>query len=170
MDYLWTPWRYQYLTTADKQEGCVFCAAAESSDDRGHLVVHRAQHNFVILNRYPYTSGHVMVVPYKHAATLEDLDDATLTELMRLARDTERHFRALYRPEGVNLGLNLGKAAGAGIAGHLHLHALPRWVADANFMTVVGETRILPETLDVTWQRLSGAFRAPSEAAAPPPA
>jgi ATP adenylyltransferase len=166
MDYLWTPWRYQYLTTSDKQQGCVFCAAAQSSDDHAHLVVYRAIHNFIILNRYPYTSGHVMVVPYRHAASLLELDEGTLSELMQLAQTVEKHLRILYRPGGMNIGMNVGKSAGAGIAGHLHLHALPRWTGDSNFMTVIGETRVLPEDLETTWQRLSTAF---GEAAAPPP-
>ena len=158
MDYLWTPWRYQYITGQAKPEGCVFCAAAKSEDDRAHLVVHRGVHAYVILNRFPYTSGHVMVVPYAHVATLLDLTEEALAEMMRLARDTERHLRAVYRPDGLNLGMNLGESAGAGIAGHLHLHALPRWTGDTNFMTVAGETRVLPEDLEVTWCRLRDAF------------
>lgn len=159
MDYLWTPWRYQYLTAPGNQDTCIFCAAAKEGDDRKHLVVHRAVHNYVILNRYPYTSGHLMIVPYQHAASLELLEDPTLAELMALAKASERHLRTLYRPDGLNLGINIGKSAGAGIAGHLHLHALPRWMGDANFMTVVGETRVLPEELEMTWERLSAAFR-----------
>lgn len=154
MDYLWTPWRYQYITTSDKPCECVFCAAGKSSDDRENLVVHRGQSCYVILNRFPYTSGHLMVVPFAHKATLEDLPDETLTEMIRLARDGERTMRAVYRPEGLNLGMNIGKSAGAGIAGHLHLHILPRWTGDTNFMTVVSETRVLPEDLQVTWERL----------------
>ena len=159
MDYLWTPWRYQYLTTADKQQECIFCAAAQDPDDRRTLVVHRAARSFIILNRYPYTSGHLMIVPFAHVATLLDLDSETLSEMMQLAQASEKHLRALYRPDGLNIGMNVGKAAGAGIAGHLHMHALPRWTGDANFMTVIGETRVLPEDLDITWQRLSIAFR-----------
>jgi ATP adenylyltransferase len=159
MDYLWTPWRYQYLTVSGKQETCIFCTAANEGDDRRHLVVHRAAHNFVILNRYPYTNGHLMVVPYQHAASLEEIADETLAELMLLAKTCARHLRTLYRPDGLNLGLNIGKSAGAGIAGHLHLHALPRWTGDSNFMTVVGETRVLPEELETTWERVSAAFR-----------
>jgi ATP adenylyltransferase len=158
MDYLWTPWRYQYLSKPGEPEGCISCAAGAASDDRSYLVVYRGSHTFVILNRYPYTSGHVMVVPYQHVATLEDLPDDALIELIRVCRDTERHLRSVYRPEGLNLGLNIGKAAGAGIAGHLHLHALPRWIGDSNFMTTVGETRVVPEELDVTWQRLRSSF------------
>jgi ATP adenylyltransferase len=159
MDYLWTPWRYQYLSAAGKPDGCIFCAASRDSDDRKHLIVHRAVYNFIILNRYPYTNGHLMVVPYQHAASLGEVAEQALTEMMTLARTAEGHLRALYKPDGLNLGINIGSAAGAGIAGHLHLHALPRWSGDANFMTVVGETRVLPETLETTWERLSKAFR-----------
>jgi ATP adenylyltransferase len=154
MDYLWTPWRYQYITGQGRPDGCIFCAAAESTDDRAHLVVHRSAHAYVILNRFPYTSGHLMVVPNAHVASLLDLPEPALVEMTTLARDSERHLRAVYRPEGLNLGMNLGVSAGAGIAGHLHMHALPRWTGDTNFMTVVGETRVLPEDLEVTWSRM----------------
>jgi len=159
MDYLWTPWRYQYVTKPEEAGVCVFCAAAQSSDDARTLVVYRGAANFVILNRYPYCSGHVMVVPYQHVATLEELSDESLFEMIRLARTCEKHLRAAYRPDGLNFGINLGKSAGAGIAGHLHLHALPRWTGDTNFMTVVGETRVVPESLDVTWEKLRAAFQ-----------
>jgi ATP adenylyltransferase len=158
MDYLWTPWRYQYITHTGEASECVFCAAAQCQDDKASLVVHRGARNFVILNRFPYTSGHIMVVPYEHAATLEELPDETLVDLMRLARASEKSLRSVYRPEGLNLGMNIGRSAGAGIAGHLHLHLLPRWTGDTNFMTVVGETRVLPEDLAVTWERLRAAF------------
>src|SRR5208283_2781121 len=134
--------------------GCVFCTAAGNSDDRENLIVHRAAHNFIILNRFPYTNGHVMVVPFQHVSTLQDLDDATLAEMIRLARKCEAHLRATYRPDGLNLGMNIGQAAGAGIADHIHMHILPRWIADANFASVIGETRVLPEALDTTWQRI----------------
>jgi ATP adenylyltransferase len=154
MDYLWTPWRYQYLVASGKPDGCIFCTAASDQDDRRHLVVHRAAYNFLILNRYPYTNGHVMIVPYQHAASLQQLPPETLSEMMLMAQSAERNLRAVYRPDGLNMGLNLGASAGAGIAGHLHLHALPRWMGDSNFMTVVGETRVLPEDLEVTWDRL----------------
>jgi ATP adenylyltransferase len=160
MDYLWTPWRYQYVTTAGGAGECIFCAAAGSSDDKELLVVHRAAHNLVILNRFPYTSGHMMIVPYRHVPSLEELDDQSLVELIRLARLAEKHLRSAYRPEGLNLGMNLGRSAGAGIAGHLHLHVLPRWTGDTSFITTVAETRIVPEALDVTWEKLSRAFQA----------
>ena len=158
MDYLWTPWRYHYVTTSGSSGDCVFCVAPKESDDRTSLVVHRGARNFVIVNRFPYTSGHFMIVPYDHVATLDDLPDETLVELIRLTKAGERHLRAIYNPQGVNLGMNIGHSAGAGIAGHLHLHMLPRWTGDTNFMTVVGETRVLPEDLEVTWERLRAAF------------
>jgi ATP adenylyltransferase len=162
MDYLWTPWRYQYITSAAGQPGeCVFCAAGrQADDDRRSLVVHRAASNFVILNRFPYTSGHVMVVPYLHIATPEELPEETLMEMMRLTRDAVKHLRAVYRPEGLNLGMNVGQSAGAGIAGHVHMHVLPRWTGDTSFMTATSETRVLPEALDTTWEKLSAAFGA----------
>jgi ATP adenylyltransferase len=158
MDYLWTPWRYQYITASGDPGECVFCVAGRAGDDRAHLVVYRGAHNFVILNRFPYTSGHVMVVPYAHVADLEGLPDETLAELTRLARDAAGNLRKVYRPEGLNLGMNLGKCAGAGIAGHLHMHILPRWTGDTNFMTVVSETRVLPEDLETTWERLKAVW------------
>jgi ATP adenylyltransferase len=159
MDYIWTPWRYHYVSRSWDSGECVFCVAARTAQDRDCLVVHRAERNFVILNRFPYTSGHLMVVPYEHAASLEQIADETLVEMVRLARESEKRLMAVYKPEGLNLGMNLGHSAGAGIAGHLHLHILPRWAGDTNFMTVVGETRVLPEDLEVTWERLSSAFR-----------
>ncbi len=138
----------------------MFCEAGKASSDREYLVVHRAPRNFILLNRYPYTSGHLMVVPYAHVASLSDLPDETLEEMIRLARDAEESLRAAYRPDGLNLGINLGKSAGAGIAGHVHLHALPRWTGDTNFMTVAAETRVLPEDLQTTWEKLRREFAA----------
>ncbi len=158
MDYLWTPWRYAYITSSAGSGECVFCAAAAGGDDEKNFIVHRGSRNFVILNRFPYTSGHVMVVPYEHVGSLEELADETLVEMIRLGRDCERHLRAVYRPEGLNFGINLGKSAGAGIAAHIHLHALPRWTGDTNFMTAVGETRVLPEDLQVTWEKMRKEF------------
>ena len=163
MDYLWTPWRYAYITGAEKTGGCIFCAFAGQKDDEKNRIVHRGQHCYIILNTYPYTSGHVMVVPYAHLDELQKLPATAATEMMALSQRMERVLRQLYRPEGINLGMNIGQAAGAGIAGHIHMHVLPRWTADANFMSVVGETRVLPEALDVTWKRLSEALaREPS--------
>lgn len=160
MDYLWSPWRYRYVTTADAAPGCVFCTAAAENKDEEYLVVWRGRRLFVILNRYPYTSGHLMVVPYAHVATLEELPDETLAEMALVTRDAVKHLRAIYRPEGVNVGMNIGKCAGAGIAGHVHTHVLPRWTGDANFLSVVGETRVMPEELGETYRKLSAAWRA----------
>jgi ATP adenylyltransferase len=165
MDFLWTPWRYAYISqtgpetkTESSEPNCIFCAAAADTRDQERLIVHRARHTFVILNRYPYTNGHVMVVPYAHVATLEELPDETAVEMIRLAQRTEGILRAVYKPEGLNMGINLGHCAGAGVAGHVHLHILPRWMGDANFMTTVAETRVLPEDLSSTWQKLSQAY------------
>ena len=154
MDYLWTPWRYSYIASGVKDDECIFCAAAEAHDDAQFLIVLRGKKNFVILNRYPYTSGHVMVVPYAHRATLADSEPETLSEMMALAQRMERALENLYHPNGYNVGINIGKAAGAGIAGHLHLHVLPRWIGDTNFMTTVGETRVQPEELATTYRRM----------------
>lgn len=187
MDHLWTPWRYAYVTDADRKTrqgipeelaafpgdtGCVFCNILAAADyaiahgmdaaqaDRIALIVHRAEHNYICLNRYPYNAGHIMIVPREHQRSLAALAPATAGEMMDLARRAELALAALYSPDGFNIGLNLGKAAGAGVTGHLHLHALPRWAGDTNFMTVIGETRVLPEDLATTWQRMVHAFAA----------
>ena len=156
MDYLWSPWRYQYmaLVTGGKQPECIFCDSLARKDDAETLIVHRGEKTFVILNRFPYTSGHVMIVPYAHVAELNSCDLGTLAEMMKLAQSTEKALRAIYQPDGMNLGMNLGRAAGAGVVGHLHLHVLPRWIGDSNFMTVTGETRVHPEELKTTYERL----------------
>jgi ATP adenylyltransferase len=133
---------------------CIFCAHAASSDDRANLVVLRAEYNFVVLNLYPYTSGHLMIAPYAHVATLAGADPAALEEMMRLTVRVEKAMRTLYKPDGLNVGMNLGQAAGAGVAGHIHMHVLPRWNGDASFITTVGETRVLPEELGVTYDRM----------------
>ncbi|HTA51920.1 MAG TPA: HIT domain-containing protein [Candidatus Acidoferrum sp.] len=158
MDYLWTPWRYRYIADASKDDRCIFCDALGADDDRNTLIVLRCAKNFVILNRYPYTSGHVMVVPYEHVADLSAVDPTTLAEMMTLTQRVQSALARTYHPEGYNLGMNLGRAAGAGVIGHLHLHVLPRWGGDANFMTVVGETRVEPEDLATTYERLHKAL------------
>jgi ATP adenylyltransferase len=160
VDHLWSPWRYRYLSEPRKDAACIFCAIAAEHRDEANLIVHRAAHNFIVLNRFPYTSGHLMVVPYAHAADLSGIDEAAAGELMSLTRLANRHLCAIYRPEGLNLGMNIGESAGAGIAGHIHMHVLPRWHGDANFMTTIGETRVLPEELDITWRRVHEAFAA----------
>ena len=161
MDYLWTPWRYQYMAqaAAGKQTECIFCDAVAEKNDAKTLIVHRGAKAFVILNRFPYTSGHVMIVPYAHVAELHLCDAQSLSEMMQLAQRVEAVYQADYKPDGMNLGMNLGRAAGAGVAGHLHLHMLPRWIGDSNFMTVTGETRVHPEELRTTYERLTRALR-----------
>jgi ATP adenylyltransferase len=160
MDYIWTPWRYQYMKGVERgtQPECIFCDAAARKDDAETLVVYRGKKTFIILNRYPYTSGHVMIVPYAHVAELGSCDPESLSEMMTLAQRVEAAFRANYSPDGMNLGMNLGRAAGAGVLGHLHLHVLPRWLGDSNFMTVVGETRVQPEDLKTTYERMRKAL------------
>ncbi len=159
MDYLWSPWRYSFISKGRPAGGCVFCEIAADHDDAARFVLRRARFNFVILNLYPYNTGHLMVVPYAHLATLESAPEETAAEMFRLTRESERHLRTVYKPEGINIGMNIGACAGAGIAGHIHMHALPRWLGDANFMSVIGETRVLPETVETTYRKLHAAFK-----------
>jgi ATP adenylyltransferase len=158
MDYLWTPWRYAYITGTKGNQECVFCDKRDDKDDLSAWIVHRGKACYICLNAFPYTSGHVMVIPYDHLDELQKLSRDAAREMIELCQRTEKVLRSLYRPDGINLGMNIGAAAGAGVAGHIHMHVLPRWVADANFMTVVGETRVLPESLDITWKRMREAF------------
>lgn len=158
MDYLWTPWRYKYIADATKDDRCIFCEVIAANDDAKMLVVFRGTRNYIILNRFPYTSGHVMVVPYAHISDLALADADVLCEMMNLAQRAKVALEKTYRAEGYNLGMNLGRAAGAGVLGHIHLHVLPRWSGDSNFMTVVGETRVEPEDLSTTYEKLRAAL------------
>jgi len=157
MEHIWSPWRYKYIATADREPGCVFCRAL-GGDDEKNYIVHRASLNFVILNLYPYTSGHLMIVPYEHTASLANVAEQVTTEMMELAKQAERALEGEYHPDGFNIGMNLGRSAGAGVAEHLHLHVVPRWSGDANFVSVIGETRVLPEDLSATYQKLKKYF------------
>jgi ATP adenylyltransferase len=148
----------------EKAAECIFCQKARDNDDRRNYVVARGNYNFVLLNAYPYTSGHLMIAPYAHRDSLEALDGATTAEMMELAKRATASLRSAYRTSSFNIGLNVGAAAGAGIADHVHLHVVPRWPGDSNFMPVLGDTRLIPETLDTTYQRLLDAG-----IAAPPP-
>jgi len=159
MDRLWSPWRYHYVSTVSPGDACIFCAKAREDRDEENLILHRGRLNYALLNLFPYTTGHLMITPYRHVAQLEDLTEEEAAELMQLTRLAVRCLREVYRPQGFNLGMNLGECAGAGIAGHLHMHVLPRWTGDANFMTTVGETRVMPEDLRETWRKLAAAFR-----------
>lgn len=158
MDYLWTPWRYRYVAKASPSDECIFCAKAAANDDAANLIVYRGELNFVLLNLFPYTTGHLMIAPYDHVSTLGGAREEAITEMMLLARRAERCLTAVYKPQGLNVGMNLGECAGAGIAGHIHMHVLPRWTGDSSFMTTVGETRVLPEDLSVTYDRLVRAW------------
>jgi ATP adenylyltransferase len=186
MDRLWTPWRYAYVTGEDDampkpgvpqalaawpgDHHCIFCnmlAAVDYAVEHGTAredaeaavyILERGETCFLVLNAFPYNAGHLMAVPYRHESSLSALPLDVAEEMMRLARRAERVLRAIYKPDGLNMGLNLGESAGAGVAHHLHLHAVPRWSGDTNFMTVLGETRVLPETLQQSWQRLREAL------------
>jgi len=158
MDHLWTPWRFAYVTDATKNDRCIFCELFAQVDDEKALILLRAERNYVVLNRFPYTSGHVIIAPYAHVAELSGCDSDTLSEMMQLARRVQIALESVYKPQGYNLGMNLGRCAGAGVAGHLHLHLLPRWAGDSNFMTVVAETRVQPEDLATTYKKLRAAL------------
>lgn len=158
MDYLFTPWRFKYVANAATEEGCIFCSMLAEKDDAKTLIVLRGAKNFIVLNRYPYATGHVMVVPYAHVAELADVAAETLSEMMLLAQRVQRALAAAYKPDGYNLGMNLGRCAGAGVASHVHLHVLPRWNGDTSFMTTTGETRHIPEDLTQTLEKVRGAL------------
>lgn len=159
MKRLWSPWRLEYLK-GPKAEGCIFCQAAAGDDDRETLVLLRGERVFLILNRYPYTNGHFMAVPYAHVPSLEALDADTLTEMMLLINRGLAALRAAMDCEGFNVGANLGPAAGAGIADHVHMHAVPRWIGDTNYMPVIGDTRVIPQTWLQTYDELKAALEA----------
>lgn len=159
MQRLFSPWRKPYIQRDKNKAGeCVFCAALKKADGPENLILHRGEHAFVMLNRFPYTSGHLMALPFEHVAQLEQLTPQTRAELFELANTAISVLRAVYAPGGFNLGANLGAAAGAGIEEHLHLHVLPRWNGDTNFISTVGQTRVLPETLEETWERVKAAW------------
>jgi ATP adenylyltransferase len=158
VERLWAPWRLEYVQNADRQDGCIFCTAAASDDDEGQLVVHRGEHAFVLLNKFPYASGHLLVAPYRHGVGLGDLDDAEVLEVHRLGAQGLEALAAAYGPEGYNLGWNIGRIAGAGIPDHGHLHVVPRWAGDTNFMPVLAEVRVIPEHLQATRAKLAGAW------------
>jgi ATP adenylyltransferase len=158
MKYIWSPWRMTYIQKYKEVEGCVFCKAQDQPDGLDNLILHRDQKAFVILNRYPYTSGHLMVVPFVHVSSLTELDADTRAEMMELTNQTMTLLAQEYSAQGFNIGVNIGEAAGAGITEHVHLHIVPRWTGDTNFMSTLGETRVLPETLEDTYQRLKAAW------------
>ena len=161
MQVLFTPWRFSYLTApkGDQPAGCIFCIAAASDDVRETLTLFRNADALVMLNRYPYTNGHLMVAPVAHEARLFDSTDRSLKALIRLTAEAQRILSDVYRPDGFNVGMNFGQVAGAGVADHYHLHIVPRWGGDVNFMTVTGQTRLVPEDLGQTFDKLAPHFR-----------
>jgi ATP adenylyltransferase len=159
MKRLFTPWRMKYIQNNSPRSDCVFCAALQMEDGPDNLIVYRGDLAFVILNRFPYTSGHLMVVPYRHVPDFETLDVATRSEIMELMTRAVQALNVVYKPSGYNVGANIGSAAGAGVATHVHFHVVPRWIGDANFMSTVGDTRVIPEELGVTYQRLKEAWK-----------
>jgi ATP adenylyltransferase len=154
---LWAPWRLEYIQSADQQDGCVFCRAAGLEDEAG-LVVHRGQHGFVLLNRYPYASGHLMIAPYRHEGAFGELEDGEALEIHRLAATAVDVLAGVMSPQGFNLGWNLGRVAGAGIVDHVHQHVVPRWAGDTNFMPVLADVKVMPEALEATRRRLAQAW------------
>lgn len=154
MENLWSPWRMKYVTDTSNPDGCVFCTAPAQADDAKNLIVHRGKDCYAILNRYPYTSGHLMVLPFAHTASIEQLTPEVRSELIEMVNHAIGVLRAMYHPDGFNVGINMGEAAGAGIADHAHIHIVPRWAGDTSFISTVGETRVIPEELSVTWQRI----------------
>ena len=159
-EQLWAPWRLQYIESADKAQGCIFCTfpAAGAAHDAEHLIVHRSEHAYIILNAFPYSNGHLMVVPYRHTADMADYADDEMLDVMRLTRLSIDLLRAAFKPDGFNLGVNMGRVAGAGIADHLHWHIVPRWNGDTNFMPVMADVRVIPESLNAVHRRLTEAL------------
>jgi ATP adenylyltransferase len=157
MKRLWAPWRIKFVET--KTAGCIFCKVQKEADGPGNLIIFRGKGCFIILNRYPYTSGHLMVVANQHRSSLEDLEAETRGEMMELATRGMSVLRSIYHPDAFNVGANIGEAAGAGVAGHVHLHVVPRWTGDANFMMTLAETKVMPEALEDTYARLRAAWK-----------
>ena len=157
---IWAPWRLKYVTDASKDEPdeCIFCAKPAAGDDETNLIVHRGNHCFVILNLYPYTNGHLMVAPYDHIGAIQKLPEATTAEMMALAQRGIAILEEEFAPHGFNVGFNQGRVAGAGVEHHIHMHVVPRWGGDTNFMPVLADTRVMPQTLDQTYEALAGKF------------
>jgi ATP adenylyltransferase len=158
MDRLWTPWRFEYIRNADQEAMCVFCRMLEERSDEANFLLFRGRASYVILNLFPYTSGHLLIVANRHIPSLSEASCEELHEIIELGQLCENALRQEYHPAGFNLGFNLGRAAGAGVEHHLHMHVLPRWAGDSNFVSVIGETRVLPEELPITYQRLLPYF------------
>jgi ATP adenylyltransferase len=163
-DILYAPWRIKYILS-NRDKKCIFCLRPSAENDAKHFILHRANHSFVILNMYPYNNGHLMVIPFKHVSSLNDLKNAELADLFQTVQLCEKVLKAHYNPDGINIGLNLGRAAGAGIDTHLHVHIIPRWNGDVNFMTAVNGTRVIPESFERTYSQLKKHFESASKQA-----
>lgn len=160
MDQLFAPWRMAYINATDRQEGCIFCDFPKENKDPDRLILTRGEKVFVILNAFPYNPGHLMVAPYRHEGEYEQLKEEEFNEMHRYGQRCVEVLKKAMNPQGFNMGINIGKVAGAGFAGHVHLHIVPRWNGDTNFMPVTGETRVLPESLHETWKRLKKVWEA----------
>jgi len=160
MKVLWAPWRMAYIKNARKPARCIFCVKSKERHDAANLLLHRGRHGLVMMNLFPYNSGHLLIAPYRHVKSLEQLPDETALDLLALTNLSLKALRAEIKPEGFNIGINLGRVAGAGIEGHVHLHIVPRWNGDTNFMPLFGETRVMPEHLQTTYRKLLARFRA----------
>jgi len=159
MNYIPAPWREDYVKNVTKQKGCVFCRSLKRGDDRETLILHRGAHNFIILNRYPYTPGHLMIAPYRHLARFDQAPRETTDEMSELIKLCLKVLKKQYRPHGFNTGMNLGTSSGAGVVGHFHFHVIPRWTGDSNFMPLIAGTKVLPEDLATAFARLAPLFR-----------
>jgi len=157
MERLWAPWRLEYIV-GEKTEGCIFCVFPQQDDDRKNRILYRGKHAFVIMNAFPYSNGHLLIAPYRHIADLSELTDEESLETMQLVQRSIRVLREVFRPDGINIGVNQGTAAGAGIADHIHTHLVPRWNGDTNFMPVFAEVKVIPEALEVTYDKLRPIF------------
>jgi ATP adenylyltransferase len=157
---IWAPWRLEYVKDAskDSEEECIFCAKPAQDDDEGNLIVYRGESCFVLLNLFPYTNGHLMIAPYDHLARLQDLGQDTVAEMMALARRAMDRLEEVYDPHGYNVGFNQGRVAGAGFEHHIHMHVVPRWGGDTNFMPVIADTRVMPQSLEDSYEALRGGF------------
>jgi ATP adenylyltransferase len=161
MDKLWAPWRMKYISAVvgKKQDGCIFCDKPQEAEDRQNLILYRGKNAFVICNAFPYNNGHLMVVPYKHTSSMDELDDATALETWKLLALCRRALSKAFNPDGFNIGINLGRVAGAGIDTHLHVHIVPRWNGDCNFMPVIGDTKVISQSLEDAYDALAGGFK-----------
>lgn len=157
-DILWAPWRMEYIVNSEKVSGCIFCEKPKENNDQKNLIVDRGDYTFIIMNKYPYNNGHLMIVPYRHIADLSELTEKEKFELIDSLARTEKHLKKVMNPHGFNIGMNLGRIAGAGIDDHLHFHIVPRWGGDTNFMPILGNTKVVSEGLMQTWKKLRDVF------------